>query len=54
MMQASLLAQPLPRLSSVGVIKVADCCFREGLAEQRHTVLPPLFSDHRKPFNVAV
>jgi hypothetical protein len=54
MMQASLLAQPLPRLSSVGMIKVADCCFREGLAEHRHAVLPPFFSDHRKPVNVAV
>jgi hypothetical protein len=54
MMQASLLAQPLPGLSGVGVIKVADRCFCEGLTEHRHAVLPPLFSDHRKPFNVAV
>ena len=46
-------AQPLPRLSGVGVIEVSDRRFRERFAEHRHAVLPLLIPDHREPFDVA-
>ena len=34
------------------MIEVSDLRFRERLAERRHAVLPPLFPDHREPFDV--
>ncbi len=49
-----LLDQPLPRLGGIGVIEVSDHRFRERLAENRHAVLPLLFTDHCEPFNIGV
>ena len=45
--------QPHSSLSTIGVIKVSDNRFREGLAEHRHALLPLLFSDHREALDIA-
>src|SRR5580658_10088933 len=46
-------AQPLPRLTGLGMVELSDGRFGERLAERRHAVLPLRFPYPRKAFVIA-